>query len=411
MPGKCDESLTTGPCDPPKWYARSVVAAGFIAIGSGPAGLSAAETFRSKHPRIPVRMLTTDPALPYAKPPLSKGYLCGREARLDLHSPGWFVRHNVDLLRGITVDHIDLAHQEVVTAGGCRYPYWHLVLACGANPVPLRVPGAEAALTLRSFADAVILRMAARTADSAVVIGGGLIGCEAAACLAGRGVPTTMVAAESVPLQRRFGEEVGERVAKILSDNGVRFFGSTTVTAIDDTHVHLDTGATLDGDVVVSAAGVRPDPHLAEASGLYTYDGRIVVDEHMHTSARNVYAAGDVALAYNITAGRRIRAEHWRDAAQQGLVAGLSAAGHSAAWDKVPEFSCTIGESTLKYCGWGTGYEHSRFVDRHDGFTVYYESSGDLVGVLTLNADDDYHLATASLVAATTRTARTPVPR
>ncbi|HXO51859.1 MAG TPA: FAD/NAD(P)-binding oxidoreductase, partial [Mycobacterium sp.] len=349
-----------------------------------------AETFRSKHPHIPVRMLTTDPALPYAKPPLSKAYLCGREAKLDLHSPGWFVRHNVDLVRGITVDHIDLAHQEVVTAGGRCYPYWHLVLACGANPVPLPVPGAEAALSLRSFADAVILRMAARSADSAVVIGGGLIGCEAAACLAGRGVPTTVVAAEPVPLQRRFGEEVGERVAKILFDNGVRFLGSTAVTAIDDTRVRLDTGETLEADLVVSATGVRPDPHLAEAAGLDTHDGRIVVDEHMHTSALNVYAAGDVALAYNVTAGRRIRAEHWRDAAQQGLVAGLSAAGHLAAWDKVPEFSCTIGESTLKYRGWGTGYEHSRLIEHRNGFTVWYESGGAVIGALSFNADDDY---------------------
>jgi NADPH-dependent 2,4-dienoyl-CoA reductase/sulfur reductase-like enzyme len=376
-----------------KWYPRSVVTGGFIAIGSGPAGLSAAETFRSKHPSIPVRILSSDPALPYAKPPLSKAYLCGREAKLDLHSPGWFVRHNVELVRGITVDHIDLARHEVVTEGGRRYPYWHLVLGCGANAVPLRVPGAEAALTLRSFADAVILRMAARSADSAVVIGGGLIACEAAACLAARGVPTTMVAAEPVPLQRRFGDEVGERVAKILSDNGVRFLGSTAVTAIDDTRVHLDTGGTLDGDVVVSATGVRPDPHLAEAVGLETEDGRIVVDEHMHTSALNVYAAGDVALAYNVTAGRRIRAEHWRDAAQQGLIAGLSAAGHAAAWDKVPGFSCTVGGSTLKYCGWGTGYEHSRLVDHRNGFTVWYESGGEVVGMLSLNADEDYRLA------------------
>jgi 3-phenylpropionate/trans-cinnamate dioxygenase ferredoxin reductase component len=403
---KCDDSLTGHPLDPPKWYSRSVVAAGFIAIGSGPAGLSAAETFRSKHPNIPVRILTTDPALPYAKPPLSKAYLCGREAKLELHSPGWFVRNNVELIRGITVDHIDVVHQEVVTEGGRHYPYWHLVLACGAFPVPLSIPGAEAALPLRSFADAVVLRMAARGADSAVVIGGGLIGCEAAACLASRGVPTTMVAAEPVPLQRRFGHQVGERVAKILSDNGVRFLGSTTVTDIDDTHVHLDTGAALDGDVVVSATGVRPDPHLAADAGLDTRDGRIVVDEHMHTSALNVYAAGDVALAYNVTAGRRIRAEHWRDAAQQGRIAGLSAAGHQAAWSKVPEFSCTIGESTLKYCGWGIEYDHSRLVDHHDGFAVYYETNGDLVGVLTLNADDDYRCATASLVAGTSSTAQ-----
>jgi NADPH-dependent 2,4-dienoyl-CoA reductase/sulfur reductase-like enzyme len=370
-----------------------VVAPGFIAIGSGPAGLSAAETFRSKHPHIPVRILTSDPALPYAKPPLSKAYLCGRDAKLDLHSPGWFVRHNVDLIRGITVDHIDLADQEVVTAGGRRYPYWHLVLACGASPVPLTIPGAEAALSLRSFADAVVLRMAARNAESAVVIGAGLIGCEAAACLATRGVPTTMVAAEPVPLQRRFGTDVGDRVAKILNDNGVRFLGSTTVTAIDDTTVHLDTGATVEGDVVVSATGVRPDPHLAAQAGLETQDDRIIVNERMHTSARNVYAAGDVALAYNVTAGRRIRAEHWRDAAQQGRVAALSAAGYDAAWDKVPGFSCSIGESTLKYRGWGVEYEHSRLVEHRNGFTVWYEAGGEVVGVLSFNADDDYRLA------------------
>jgi 3-phenylpropionate/trans-cinnamate dioxygenase ferredoxin reductase component len=370
-----------------------VVAPGFIAIGSGPAGLSAAETFRSKHPHIPVRILTTDPALPYAKPPLSKDFLCGRHAKLDLHTPGWFVRMNVDLRRGITVEHIDLTNHEVVTAGGRRYPYWHLVVACGANPVPLRVPGGESALNLRSFADAVVLRMAALHAESAVVVGGGLIGCEAAACLAERGVASTMVAAEPVPLQRRFGHDAGERVAKLLSDIGVRFIGSTTVSAVDSTGVTLDSGATVEGELVLSATGVRPDARLAAAAGLATQDGRIVVDEHMHTSAQNVYAAGDVALAYNVTARRRVPSEHWRDAAQQGLIAGLTAAGYPAAWDKVPEFSCTIGESILKYRGWGTAYDHSRLVEHRNGFTVWYEAGGELVGVLSLNADEDYKSA------------------
>jgi NADPH-dependent 2,4-dienoyl-CoA reductase/sulfur reductase-like enzyme len=370
-----------------------VVAPGFIAIGSGPAGLSAAETFRSKHPHIPVRILTTDPALPYAKPPLSKEYLCGGAPKLDLHSPGWFDRHHVDLIRGITVEHIDLVHQEVVTAGGRRYPYWHLVVASGSTPVPLDVPGAESALTLRSFADAVALKMAARYADSAAVIGGGLIGCEAAACLANLGVATTVVAAEAVPLQRRFGLEAGERIAKILSDNGVRFVSQATVSAIKDDRVLLDNGSAIDGDVVISATGVRPDIRLAQDAGLDVDGNRIVVDEHMHASARNVYAAGDVALAHNVTAGRRIPAEHWRDAAYEGRVAGLTAAGQDAAWDTVPGFSCTIGGSVLKYRGWGTDYAQSRLVDHHNGFTVWYESGGETVGVLTLNADDDYRRA------------------
>ncbi len=350
--------------------------------------MSAAETFRSKHPDIPVRILTGDLALPYAKPPLSKGFLCGNEDKRDLHSAGWFARENVDLVRGITVDHIDTAGQEVVTAGGQRYPYWHLVVASGATPVKLDVPGAEAALTLHSFSDAVALKMAARYAQSAVVIGGGLIGCEAAACLAARGVETAVVAAEAVPLQRRFGLEAGERVVKILSDNGVGFVGETTAAAIGDSCVVFDDGTTVRADLVISAVGVRPDIRLAEAAGLDTRDGRIVVDEHMHASARNVYAAGDVALAHNVTAGRRIRAEHWRDAAHEGLVAGLTAAGYSAEWDQVPGFSCTIGDSVLKYGGWGS-YETCRLVEHHNGFTVWYETDGEVVGVLTLNADED----------------------
>jgi len=369
------------------------VAPGFIAIGSGPAGLSAAETFRSRHPDIPVRILTGDPALPYAKPPLSKGYLRGREPKRDLHSERWFVRNNVELIRGITVDSIDLERQEVVTAGGRRYPYWHLVIASGATPVELDVPGGDIALRLRSFADAVALKMAARYADTAVVIGGGLIGCEAAACLAGLGLATTIVAAEPVPLLRRFGLQAGERVAKILSDNDVRFLGGTRVTAISESGVVLDDGSAMDADVVVAATGVRPDSRLAEKAGLDTRDGRIVVDEHMHASARNVYAAGDVALAHNVVAGRPIPSEHWRDAAQEGFVAGLTAAGFEAAWDQVPGFSCTIGASVLRYRGWGTGFDSSRLVDHRDGFTVWYEADGELVGVLTLNNDDDFRRA------------------
>jgi NAD(P)H-nitrite reductase large subunit len=324
---------------------------------------------------------------------LSKDFLCGRDTRLSLHSERWFERNDVDLVRGVTVQSIDLARHEVVTAGGRRYPYWHLLIASGSMAVRPDIPGIESALTLRSFADAVALKMAARYAECAVVIGGGLIACEAATCLAGQGVATMVAAAEHVPLQRRFGLQAGERVAKILSDSGVRFASETSVAAIEDSGVLLGTGEAVDADLVVCATGVRPDVRLAEAAGIVTRDGRIVTDEHMHTSARNVYAAGDDALAHNVTAGRPIPAEHWRDAAYQGYVAGLTAAGHPAAWDTVPGYSCTIGGSVLKYRGWGLGYERSRMVDHHNGFTVWYEADGDVVAVLTLNADDDHRRA------------------
>jgi NADPH-dependent 2,4-dienoyl-CoA reductase/sulfur reductase-like enzyme len=225
------------------------------------------------------------------------------------------------------------------------------------------------------------------------VIGGGLIGCEAAAGLAGNGIATTMVAGEPVPLLRRFGLDAGERVMKILSDTGVRFVGPAAVAEIDERGVTLATGELLDGDLVVAATGVRPDISLAVEAGIRTDHGRIVVDEHMHTSASGVYAAGDVALAYHVGARRPVPAEHWHDAARQGVIAGASAAGYPESWDDIPEFSCTIGDSVLKYCGWGASYQHSRLVEHRDGFTVWYESDGEVIGVLSLNADDDFRQA------------------
>lgn len=384
------------------WYPPHVRTSGLIAVGSGPAGLSAAAAFRARHPRLPVQILTADPAMPYAKPPLSKDFLCGRGAKVDLHSPEWFDRRDIELIRGITVDRVDVAHREVITRGGRRYPYWHLVLAPGARPVPLDIPGAEHALALRSLGDAVAIRMSALQAQSAVVIGGGLIGCEAAACLADSGIATTIVAGEPVPLQRRFGIDAGERIAKVLSDCGVRFAGPARVAQVREDGVTLEGGARLDGDLVVAATGVRPDVRLADAAGIATERGRIVVDRHMHTSAPNVFAAGDVALAYNVAARRPIPTEHWRDAADQGEIAGASAAGYPTAWSSVPGFFCSIGEVRLKYRGWGLPYDRSRLVDHRDGFTVWYEAGDELVGVLSLNADDD-HRAADDLLRAHTR--------
>jgi 3-phenylpropionate/trans-cinnamate dioxygenase ferredoxin reductase component len=359
-----------------------MVAPGFLAIGSGAAGVSAAETFRARHRHIPVRILSADPALPYAKPPLSKQYLCGDPADLDLHSAGWFDRNGIELILGVRVERIDIDSREVVTTGGARYPYWHLVLASGAQAVPLTVPGAEAALPLRSFADAVALKMAARHADSAVVIGAGLIGCEAATGLSGRGVETTLVAPESVPLARRFGVEVGERVMKMLTEAGVRFVGSAPVAAVDQGGVLLASGERVPGDLVVSATGVRPDVRLAVDAGLDVRDGRVVVDEHMRTSAPDVLAAGDITLAHNVTAGRAVAAEHWRDAAQQGRVAGLTAAGYPAAWDTISGFSCTVGAVTMRYRGWGGPWTSATVADRRNGFTATFLHAGARVGSL-----------------------------
>ena len=165
-----------------------------------------------------------------------------------------------------------------------------------------------------------------------------------------------------------------------------------SVEEIHDHAVRLDNGVTIDCDLMLAATGVRPRTELAETAGLDIQQSRIVVGADMQTSTPDIYAAGDVALAHNVVAGRALAVEHWQDAVDQGAIAGISAAGVDAKWGAVPGFWTTIGETTVKYHAWGDGYQHSRLLERDDGFTVWYEADGKAVGVLTCNADDDYEL-------------------
>ena len=360
-------------------------------VGSGPAGVSAAEAFREHNAHDPVRIITDDPALPYQRPPLSKEFLRGDtdSADAELHPAQWFRERNIELVSTAGVDGVDRIRR-FVTAAGQRYPYQSLVLACGAKPAPFPVPGGEKALQLRSLADATTLRDAAAQTGCAVVIGAGFIGCEAAASLAMRGVATTLVAPDPIPQAKRLGEDAGSRIAGFLSDFGVRFVGSTSVSSLSDGAVHLDDGGVIDAELILAATGVTPQSALAADAGITILDDRIVVDTHLRSSAENIYAAGDVALAHNHAAGRPIAVEHWQDAVDQGAIAGAAAAGQADRWDSVPGFWTTIGEATLKYHAWGDGFDRAVFVGHGDGFTVWYEKDGAAVGVLTHDADDDY---------------------
>lgn len=379
--------------------------AGLIVVGSGPAGVAAAEAFREHEPDGSVLILTDDPHPPYERPPLSKDYLSGETDDVALHPPEWFAERRIELILTRHVEGIDVDSRHI-TAGGVRYSYRSAVLACGSGPSPLPVDGGEAALLLRSLSDADQLRDAAKDADSAVVIGAGFIGCEAATSLAKQGLAVTLVAPDRVPQAKRLGVDVGERIKRLLEDSGVHYAGRVSVESISHGAVHLDDGATVEADLILAATGVTPRSDLARTAGLALSDSRIVVRSDMRTSSRHVYAAGDVAFAYNVTAGRSIVVEHWQDATDQGAVAGANAAGGDAKWTAVPGFWTTIGDTTLKYTAWGDGYEHSRLLARDGGFTVWYEAGGVTVGALTCNADDDYDLA-ADLIAAG---AAPPVP-
>ncbi|TDO07216.1 pyridine nucleotide-disulfide oxidoreductase [Mycobacterium sp. BK086] len=364
---------------------------GMVVIGSGPAAVSAAERFRQIDSHSPVTVVTADVHPPYQRPPLSKDFLRGDTDSVRLHDPDWFTKRSIRVLTDSPVHDIDLAHS-VVHCAAEDFDYRTLVIASGAAPAPLPVPGSDNAMLLRSLEDATRLRDQARGATTAVVIGAGFIGCEAAASLASRGLSVTVVAPEESPQRGRLGEQAGKRILQLLTDAGVHYIGGAEAHALESGVVHLDNGDTLRADMIVAATGISPNNALAEAAGLAVHEGRITVGADMATTAAGVYAAGDVALADNATAQRPVPTEHWQDAIDQGALAGAAAAGQPGTWGAVPGFWTTIGEATVKYSGWGGDFDNSYLIDHGDGFTVWYEADGAAVGILTHNADTEYAL-------------------
>ena len=202
----------------------------------------------------------------------------------------------------------------------------------------------------------------------------------------------TLVAPQDVPQEKRLGRNAGQQLLRLVEQASVRYVGGVSVDAVHDGAVQLDSGTRIECGLVLAATGVVPNSGAAEAAGLDIEQSRVMVGADMLTSAPNIFAAGDVALAYNRTAGRRIATEHWQDAADQGAirVRPLQASTRiGAACRASGRASATATSSTTHGV---TVNESSRLLLHDDGFTVWYERAGVTVGVLTLNADDDYDL-------------------
>jgi NADPH-dependent 2,4-dienoyl-CoA reductase/sulfur reductase-like enzyme len=372
-----------------------------VIVGGGPAGLSAARSYREARGSRPIRMISADDDPPYGRPPLSKDFLRGEAEDSDLPLAGqdFYRDHDITLTLGDTVTSLDPSAQTVTTASGETVPYANCVLATGSEPVRPPVPGADHkdVLVLRSAASARRLREAASDARSAIVVGSGFIGCEAAVSLARRGIQVTLMSPEKLPQAARLGDAAGRRIRQWLKAEGVSVLFETTLEGIEDGYrVHTDLVPTVDARLVLLATGIEPRVELAEKAGLEVSEGRVRVDEHMRTSAAGVFAAGDVALAYNTSAGRALPVEHWGEALKMGEIAGRTAAGEQVSWDNAPGFWTVIGDRVLKYAAWGDGFDHTEFVNYADGgFSVWYGRQGTTVGVLSYEADDDYERGTA----------------
>jgi 3-phenylpropionate/trans-cinnamate dioxygenase ferredoxin reductase component len=368
-----------------------------VIVGGGPAGLATARAYRDTGGEARVTLLTSEPYAPYNRPPLTKEYLRGEASHENLPIEGddWYKENGVGLEPLTAVAALDRKRQFVTTDEGEELSYDTCVLATGSEPIRLPIPGADdpEILTMRTVEDSTRLQGRVGNGDRAVVVGSGFIGCEAAASLSLRGAEVILISLEESPQNKRLGIEVGERIEGWLRNYGVDLrLGASleSIQRVDDGYeLSVESGDTVSAGTVLFGTGIAPRTGLAETAGLEV-DGGVLTDSSMRTSAPGVFAVGDIARAYNESAGRHLSVEHWGDALEHGRIAGTVISGGEAAWSMAPGFWSTIGEQTLKYWAWGDGWDELIFENRGEAFTVWYGKEGTLVGVLSHGTDEDY---------------------
>ena len=325
-----------------------------VIVGGGAAGVAAAEMIRREGYDGPLTMISADADPPVDRPNLSKDYLAG-EAQDDwipLWPAEFYAEKQIEMLLGRRVAAVDPARRSVRLDDGSERSFGALLLATGADPVRLPIPGADGdqVMYLRSFADSRAIVERAKNARHVVVAGASFIGLEVAASLRARGIGVDVVAPESMPLERVMGVEIGRFVRSLHEAQGVRFHLGQTVKAIDGRTVTLSGGETLEADFVVMGVGVKPATSLAEQAGL-AVDRGITVNEYLETNAAGIFAAGDVARWPDPHTGERIRVEHWVVAERMGQVAARNMLGARERFDVVPFFWSKHYDASIKYVG------------------------------------------------------------
>jgi len=312
-----------------------------VIVGGGAAGFAAAEMLRRQEFRGSIVMLSNDTAPPVDRPNLSKDYLAGSapEDWLQLGPGSFYAETGIDLRLNTEVVSIDSKARNVVIAGGGDIPFDRLLLATGAEPVRLPIPGTDQphVHTLRSLADCRAIIGSLNGARRAIVIGASFIGLEAAAALRARDIEVHVVAPEQRPMERVLGSDMGDFVRALHEEHGVIFHLGDTVVANDGKRATLRSGGVLEADVVVVGVGVRPRLGLAEQAGLSLERG-VTVNAYLETSVAGIYAAGDIARWPDPHSGENIRVEHWVVAERQGQVAARNMLGAREAFDAVPFF-------------------------------------------------------------------------
>ena len=331
----------------------------FIIVGGGLAGAIAAQTLREEGFDGRITLLGEEPHRPYERPPLSKDYLQGKTDRDSIfaHPQPWYADHAVELRLGTAVTSLDPALRTVTTATGVQLGYDKLLLTTGSTPRRLSVPGADldAVHYLRSVDDSERIKAGFAQAHRVAIIGAGWIGLETAAAARNAGLDVTLLEHAELPLLHVLGPETAPIFADLHRDHGVDLRCQVAVAELTGnngtvTGVILNDGSRIDADMVLVGVGITPNIQLAAQAGLEVDNG-IIVDEHLRTSDVNIFAAGDVANAYNPRLDRHIRVEHWANARRQGATAGKAMLGQDAVDARPSYFFTDQYDLSMEYTG------------------------------------------------------------
>lgn len=371
----------------------------YVIVGASLAGAKAAETLRSEGFDGRVVLLGAESERPYERPPLSKGYLLGKDEKSSIyvHDVGWYAEHDVDLRLSTPVRVLDPAGRRVTTADGESVAYDRLLLTTGASPRRLKVPGSDldGVLYLRTVGQCEQLSAALRGGGRVAIAGAGWIGLEVAAAARDAGCEVTVVEPEPTALYRALGPELGEMFASLHREHGVVFRFGESVSEFRGSgqvgEVVTSSGATVPADVVVVGIGAVPNAGLAADAGLDVGNG-VLVDAALRASDPGIYAAGDVANAHHPLLGRRVRVEHWANALNAGPAAARSMLGQDVTYDPVPYFFSDQYDLGMEAAGLSEpgSYDQVLYRGDRDGreFIAFWLRQGAVVAGMNVNVWD-----------------------
>ena len=377
-----------------------------VIAGGGAAGFAAAEMLRRRGFDGSLTLLSADRDAPYDRPNCSKDYLAGEAPAewMPLRADGWYVDNGIELRLSTEIASLDPSAKSVALKGGEAVPYDALVLALGAEPIRLPLPGFDApsAHVLRSLADADAILAAAKGARRVAVVGASFIGLEVAAALRHHGLDVHVAAPEAVPLARILGDDLGHWIHGLHEAAGVIFHLGCKVEGWDGARLKLDSG-TIEADFLVVGAGVRPRTALAEAAGLKV-DRGVVVDSRLRTSAPDIYAVGDLARYPDAATGNLTRVEHWVHAERQGQHAAHVILGDDAPFTDPPFFWSVHHGATINYVGHAEAFDPPKMEGslQSQDARVRYVQGGRTLAVATVGRDVESLQAGVALEQAST---------